>query len=208
MIRLAVCKKRICRTRLAGQDQPRDGRRLEIRALGPDDRADLLAAVGRSSGQSLYRRFFAVRRGFSEPEIAFFLNPDFVDHVALVAVVDESGRPVIAGGGRYVVVQPGKAEVAFAVVDQYQGQGIGAALMRHLAAIARGAGLEELIAEVLPDNIPMLKVFEKSGFRLSTKREPQVVHVLLRFFKEEDQYLFQGPNSPVWDQSSSFRSLR
>ena len=160
----------------------RDGRRLEIRALGPDDRADLLAAVGRSSGQSLYRRFFAVRRGFTEPEIAFFLNPDFVDHVALVAVVEESGRPVIAGGGRYVVVQPGKAEVAFAVVDQYQGQGIGAALMRHLAAIARGAGLEELIAEVLPDNIPMLKVFEKSGFRLSTKREPQVVHVLLRLF--------------------------
>jgi ribosomal protein S18 acetylase RimI-like enzyme len=79
-------------------------------------------------------------------------------------------------------VQPGKAEVAFAVVDQYQGQGIGAALMRHLAAIARGAGLEELIAEVLPDNIPMLKVFEKSGFRLSTKREPQVVHVVLRLF--------------------------
>jgi RimJ/RimL family protein N-acetyltransferase len=157
-----------------------DGRRFEIRALRPDDRADLLAAVSRTSGQSLYRRFFAVRRGFTEPEVAFFLNPDFVDHVALVAVVEESGRPVIVGGGRYVVVQPGKAEVAFAVVDQYQGQGIGAALMRHLAAIARRVGLEELVAEVLPDNIPMLKVFEKSGLRLSTKREPRVVHVLLR----------------------------
>jgi RimJ/RimL family protein N-acetyltransferase len=157
-----------------------DGRRFEIRALRPDDRADLLAAVSRTSGQSLYRRFFAVRRGFTEPEVAFFLNPDFVDHVALVAVVEESGRPVIVGGGRYVVVQPGKAEVAFAVVDQYQGQGIGAALMRHLAAIARRVGLEELVAEVLPDNIAMLKVFEKSGLRLSTKREPRVVHVLLR----------------------------
>jgi RimJ/RimL family protein N-acetyltransferase len=54
--------------------------------------------------------------------------------------------------------------------------------MHHLASIAREAGLEELIAEVLPDNIPMLKVFEKSGFRLSTKREPQVVHVALRLF--------------------------
>jgi RimJ/RimL family protein N-acetyltransferase len=158
----------------------RDGRRVEIRALRPDDRADLLAAAARASEQSLYRRFFAVRRSFTEREIAFFLNPDFVNHVALVAVVEESGRPVIVGGGRYVVTQPGKAEVAFAVVDQYQGQGIGAALMRHVAAIARAAGLEELIAEVLPDNIPMLKVFEKSGFRLSTRREPQVVHVSLR----------------------------
>jgi hypothetical protein len=43
-------------------------------------------------------------------------------------------------------------------------------LLRHLAAIARGAGLWELIAEVLPDNAPMLKVFEKSGLRLSKKR--------------------------------------
>jgi GNAT superfamily N-acetyltransferase len=158
----------------------RDGRRVEIRALRPDDRADLIAAVARSSGQSLYRRFFAVKRSFSEPEIAFFLNVDFVDHVALVAVVNESGRAVIAGGGRYVAVEPGKAELAFAVVDQYQGQGLGAALMHHLGAIARGAGLAELVAEVLPENIPMLKVFEKSGFGLSTKRESGVVHVTLR----------------------------
>jgi GNAT superfamily N-acetyltransferase len=158
----------------------RDGRRVEIRALRPDDRADLIAAVGRSSAQSLYRRFFAVKRDFAEPEIEFFLNVDFVDHVALVAVVDESGRPAIAHGGRYIVVEPGKAEVAFAVVDPYQGQGIGAALMHHLAAIARGAGLKELMAEVLPENVPMLKVFERSGFPLSIKREPQVVHVALR----------------------------
>lgn len=158
----------------------RDGRRVEIRALRPDDRADLIAAVARSSGQSLYRRFFAVKRGFTESEIDYFLNVDFVDHVALVAVVDEHSRPVIVGGARYVVVQPGRAEVAFAVIDRYQGQGIGAALMHHLAAIARGAGLKELTAEVLPENVPMLKVFEKSGLPLSVKHEPQVVHVALR----------------------------
>jgi len=158
----------------------RDGRRVEIRALKPDDRTGLAAAVGRASSQTLYRRFFGPKREFSEREVAFFVNVDFVSHVALVAVVEEAGRPMIVGGGRYVVVQPGKAEVAFAIVDQYQGQGIGAALMRHLAAIAKGAGLKELIAEVLPDNIPMLKVFEKSGFDFTTKREPGVVHVVLR----------------------------
>lgn len=158
----------------------RDGRPVEIRALRPDDRDELVAAVGRASAQSLYRRFFAVKRGFTEHEIAFFSNVDFVNHVALVAVTEEGGRPVIVGGGRYIVVQPGQAEVAFAVVDQYQGQGIGAALMSHLAAIARAAGLQELIADVLPDNAPMLKVFEKSGLRLSATRESRVVHVTLR----------------------------
>jgi RimJ/RimL family protein N-acetyltransferase len=158
----------------------RDKRRVEIRALRPDDRADLLAAVGRTSKQSLYRRFFAVKSDFTEPEIAFFLNVDFINHAALVAVLKDEGRPMIVGGGRYIVLQPGRAEVAFVVVDQYQGQGIGAALLSHLVSLARGAGIHELIAEVLPDNTSMLKVFEKSGFRLRVRRESGVVHVTLR----------------------------
>jgi RimJ/RimL family protein N-acetyltransferase len=158
----------------------RDGRRLEICALRPNDRDELIAAVGRASGQALYRRFFAAKREFSEKEIEFFVNVDFVNHVALVARVEESGRAMIVGGGRYIVVQPGKAEVAFVVVDQYQGQGIGAALLHHLATIAGDAGLKELIADVLPDNFAMLKVFEKSGFALGTRREPRVVHITLR----------------------------
>ena len=158
----------------------RDGRRVDIRALRHDDRAELLAAVGRTSPESLYRRFFTVKRGFTEQEMAFFLNIDFVDHVALVAVVDEASRPVIVGGARYIVLKPGYAEVAFTVIDPYQGQGIGAALLRQLAGIARGAGLRELIADVLPENDAMLKVFAKSGFPLRTKRESDVVHVVLR----------------------------
>jgi len=157
----------------------RDGRRVEIRALRPEDRSDLIAAVDRISAQSLYRRFFAIRRGFTDQEADFFVNVDFVDHVALVAVVDEDGRAKIVGGGRYVLVQPGKAEVAFAVIDEYQGQGVGAALMRHLAAISRESGLRELVADVLPENIPMLKLFEKCGCRMNTRREAQVVHVTL-----------------------------
>jgi hypothetical protein len=52
--------------------------------------------------------------------------------------------------------------------------------MRHLAGIARGAGLRELIAEVLPENDAMLKVLAKSGFPLRTKWESDVVHVALR----------------------------
>jgi hypothetical protein len=52
--------------------------------------------------------------------------------------------------------------------------------MGHLAAIARRAGIKELTAEVLADNIPMLRVFERSGLRLTTKREAGVVHVALQ----------------------------
>jgi GNAT superfamily N-acetyltransferase len=157
----------------------RDGRAVEIRALKPDDQAALLAAVDRIGTQSLYRRFFGVRRYFSEKEVDFFLNVDFINHVALVAVVNEGDRAVIIAGGRYVVERPGAAEVAFAVVDEYQGQGVGSTLLRHLVTIARSAGLAEFTAEVLPENTPMLKVFEKSGLKTSTKREAGTVHVTL-----------------------------
>ena len=158
----------------------RDGRPIDVRALRPDDRAEMLAAIGRTTPQSIQRRFFAPKKGFSEQEMAFFLNIDFESHVALVAQIDEDGRAAIAGGGRYIVVRPGQAEIAFVVVDAFQGQGIGTILMRHLAILAHDAGLKELIAEVLPENTAMLKVFRKFGFRPSPKRDPQVVHLVLQ----------------------------
>ena len=157
----------------------RNGEQIEIRALRPQDRDDLMAAVDRTSSDSLYRRFFAVRRHFTETEESFYLNVDFVSHVALIAVADENGQPIIIAGGRYVVGEPGQAEVAFTVVDKYQGRGVGAALLRHLAMIARQAGLRELVAYVLPDNRAMLKVFEKSGLKYTAKRESGSVYVKL-----------------------------
>jgi RimJ/RimL family protein N-acetyltransferase len=158
----------------------RNGRRMEIRALRPDDRDRLSEAVNHASPQSLYRRFFGAKRYFTEKEIRFFVDVDFIDHVALVAVAEEDGHPAIVGGGRYVTTAPGTAEVAFMVVDRYQGLGLGAALMRHLTLIAREAGLRELTAEVLPSNKAMLKVFEKSGLALSAKTENGSTHVALR----------------------------
>ncbi|MDF2972265.1 MAG: family acetyltransferase [Microvirga sp.] len=158
----------------------RDGRTVEIRALRPEDRAGMLAAVGRTSQQSLYRRFFTFKRGFSDQEVDFYVNVDFVDHVALVAVLEEDGQPVIVAGGRYIVVRPGEAEVAFVVDDAHQGRGLGAALMRHLAALARQAGLKALSADVLPANAAMLKVFATSGLGMKTQRGPDSIHIMLQ----------------------------
>ncbi len=159
----------------------RDGRAVEIRAQRSQDREGMQAAIARSSSELLHRRFFAVRREFSEKETDYFLDIDFVNHVALVAVANDAGQPTIVGGGRYVVIQPGQAEVAFAIIDAYQGQGIGSALMRHLATLGRAAGLREFIAEVLSENVPMLNVFERSGLAMSAEREGAVMHVTLRF---------------------------
>jgi ribosomal protein S18 acetylase RimI-like enzyme len=156
-----------------------DGSPIDIRALRPEDEADMLAAVGKTSAQSLQRRFFAMKRHFSDKERAFFMDIDFKNHVAMVAVAEEAGRKVIVGGGRYIVFEPGRAEMAFVVVDTWQGRGIGSILMRHLVKIARDAGLQELTAEVLPENAAMLRVFGKFGFMPGPRRDPQTVHLAL-----------------------------
>jgi GNAT superfamily N-acetyltransferase len=158
----------------------RDGRMLQIRALRPEDREDFLAAVARVGARSRYLRFFSSKRDFTEREKAFFLNVDFDKHVALIALMDEVGRKVIVGGGRYIGIDARKAEVAFVVIDHYQRRGIGSLLLRHLVIIARAAALDALVAEILPDNGPMLEVFERSGLPVITTRDAEVVHVELQ----------------------------
>lgn len=157
----------------------RDGRQVEIRALRPDDRDELLEAAGRTSDRTLYRRFFGVRRTFSDEEINAFVNIDFVHEVALIAVTRAGEREVVAGGGRYILVSPGTAELAFTVTDEFQGLGLASALLRHLTALARAAGVREFLAEVLPDNTAMLRVFEHSGLRMQRQRENGVLHISL-----------------------------
>ena len=157
----------------------RDGRSVTIRALRPDDETQMLAAVSRISPQSLYRRFFGPKKGFSDSEKAFFLNVDFTDHVALVATIEQSGRAEIVGGARYVVTELGIAEVAFTVVDEFQGKGVGSALMRHLILLARRASLKQLIADVLPENNAMINVLKRSGLPTTITKAKGVIHVRL-----------------------------
>jgi len=158
----------------------RDGRTFLIRAHQPEDREGILAAFGRASPWSMYLRFFAPKRVLSDRDAEYFLSVDFVDHIAILAVVEESGRPTVVGGASYDLIAPGTAEISFAIIDEYQGQGIGGALMRHLAKIGREAGLKEFVAEVLTENAPMLKVFKGSGLPMTSKAEGQEIHVTLR----------------------------
>jgi ribosomal protein S18 acetylase RimI-like enzyme len=155
----------------------KSGDEIEVRALRREDRDGLLAAVESLSDKSLYRRFFGIRRGFSEREISHYVDVDFRNHVALVAVA--TGGDIVAGA-RYVLIAPGQAEVACAVTDGYQGQGLGTILIRHLAGIAKNAGVHELVAEVLPDNTGMLKVFRNTGYPAATRRQADAVHVTMQ----------------------------
>ena len=101
--------------------------------------------------------------------------------VGLVATRWQDGIEHILGVGRYFAHGGGadsrRAEVAFAVVDAYQGRGIGTPLVLHLARLARDAGIREFEADVLGDNSRMLHVFARCGFAITRSFDAGVVHV-------------------------------
>ncbi|MEZ0220743.1 GNAT family N-acetyltransferase [Tardiphaga sp. 866_E4_N2_1] len=163
----------------AAQEQLRDGRPVNILALRPEDEPDMLAALAQASVQSLQRRFFVMKRHFSDKERAFFMDVDFENHVALIARVEETGQNILIGGCRYIVSEPDRAEMAFMVVDGWQGRGVGSILMRHLINLGRDAGLKELTAEVLPENTAMRKIFTRFGFKAAPRKDPQIVSLML-----------------------------
>lgn len=168
----------------------RDQRRLTIRAIGPEDRGLVIDALRNVSAESLYLRFFSGKTKVTDRDLRQATEVDFVNVVALVAVLDEDGRDQIVGGARYILTDdaPGagtRAEVAFLIADAHQGLGIGSRLFRHLVAIARASGVTRLEAEVLPANAGMLRLFARSGLPVTRTGSSDSVHVVIDLTTEE-----------------------
>jgi acetyltransferase len=136
---------------------------LEIRPIEPGDKAGLAAAVELSSGEAIRRRFLGPHGPLSPAELRYLTEVDHEDHEALVAVDPASGQSV--GVARYVRdrEQRDSAEIAVAVLETWQGQGLGKALMRRLAAHAREQGITRFTALMLADNQPMRHLLADLG---------------------------------------------
>jgi len=168
----------------SSMEQLRDGRSVTIRAIRPDDKGLLIDALGKMSPQSLYLRLFSAKRKFSDEEMHQITAVDFVNVVALVAVLDKDGSGQIVGGGRYIRIGTSgtgqSAEVAFLIDDAHQGLGIGSRLFKHLVAIARESGITQFEAEVLPSNAAMLGLFARSGLPVAKTVTRDSVHVTIQ----------------------------
>jgi RimJ/RimL family protein N-acetyltransferase len=167
-----------------------DGSTIIIRAIHLNDRERFAYAFQQflKSPDSVRFRFHGFKRSLSESEATQMTDIDFVDHVGLVATFGTDPEQPLIGVGRYIVCDDApkhrRAEVAFAVLDEHQGKGIGSLLLQHLAIIGRAQGVREFQAEVLADNNQMIEVLEGSGFPIERSTEVGVDRVLLNIANE------------------------
>jgi acetyl coenzyme A synthetase (ADP forming)-like protein len=151
----------------------RDGSTLRLRAPLASDAESLLEFFERLTDRSRYLRFHGFP-ALSERLVAPFLDPDWDEQGALIGCLE--GR-VVALANWVRLRDRRAAEVAFTVDDAYQRRGIGTRLLERIAALAAEAGIQQFVAEVLPENRNMLDVFRDVGFNVARELEGGEVEV-------------------------------
>lgn len=148
--------------------QLRDGRRVTLRPAHRSDAGALQAFFAALSPRSRLMRFHGVVNRIPDGVLRDFTTQVPQRHVALVAMTEtDDGLPALLAEARYVVDADTRcAEFALAVADDWQGQGLGRALLQRLALHARAEGLAMLEGSVRPDNEPVLALVRGLGATL------------------------------------------
>ncbi|MFO1317154.1 MAG: GNAT family N-acetyltransferase [Burkholderiales bacterium] len=138
-----------------------DGRPLWIGPVTPAAKPLIVRGLARISPETSRRRFFTVRRRFSDAELDALTDLDGSARFALGATVrapDGTVDPVGIARFARLAEAPTVAEVGILVVDAFQGQGVGRELLKRLAAAALARGISRFRGIVQPDNRPIIRL--------------------------------------------------
>ena len=182
-----------------------DGSAVHLRQIQPSDAEAIVQFHSRMSDRTRYLRYFSPYPRIPERDLERFVNVDHRDREAFVIV---SG-PRIMAVGRYERLGPDSpdAEVAFVVEDAHQGRGIGSVLLEHLAEAARANGITRFVAEVLPENGGMLRVFSDFGYQVQRKYADGVVHLSFPIAPTEKSREVQESREHITEARSIARLL-
>ena len=162
----------------------RSGKSLTVRFLEPGD-AEALQAYFRSlTTASRYNRFLGAMSELPHNLLADFIHVGEADRFSVIVTTDIGGHETIVGEARYAF-DPDKDSFEFglSIDDRWQGQGVGAALMRNLECRAAAFGATRLFGDTLRSNTAMIALARKSGFDFTNNPDDWK---LVRFQKHND----------------------
>ncbi|MCJ0824619.1 GNAT family N-acetyltransferase [Luteimonas sp. 50] len=159
----------------------RDRRQVLLRPIERQDAQAERDFIQALSPESRRARFLYQMNSPSQALIDSLTDIDYINDVAFIAVVHDDGRDRMVGACRYAVgSDPEQCEVAVAVLDDWQEQGLGTAMMRHLIDVARDRGIKRMVSVDDAGNLEMRDLARYLGFHTkSSDDDPsQVVHTL------------------------------
>ena len=148
-----------------------NGTHVRIRPGRPDDRAALMEAFERFSDTSRYYRFFSAKPQLSDSLATSLSDVDDEHQLAWAvfdpekpsAVGDASGLAIASARLFVTPAEPGFAEATLAIVDDYQGRGLGRFLIELLISTAAIDDIHTVVFEVLATNRAMRALMGKVG---------------------------------------------
>jgi len=145
-----------------------DSTLIGIGLVGPEDEKRLVSGFKKLSDQTKMYRFNCSKNELSRKEKDYLLNIDNFNHLAIGAVDLDKSYDVGIGLARYIREKedPTRAEVAITVIDEYQNKGIGTYLFKELFIYADKNGVRTLTSYVLKENIKMIRILDKIGFKI------------------------------------------
>ncbi len=158
---------------------------VHFRAIKPSDEEDMRKLFYRFSDQAVYYRYFSPIKTMPHIAMQEYVNVDYRHIISIVGLIEESGIERIIAEGRYVLLKDRPyADVAFIVDEKFQGSGVGSFLFETLIKIAIKRGVKGFTADVLTENKPMLKVFEKAPFPMHAVVRSGTYELVIPFSEE------------------------
>jgi RimJ/RimL family protein N-acetyltransferase len=155
---------------------------VRFRAIKPSDEEGMRHLFYRFSDEINYYRYFHSVRSMPHAKMQEYVNVDWSRDLSIVALIGEEGKGRIIAEGRYLGI-PGNlfAELVFVVDENFQSVGIATHLYGMLTRLAKERGLKGFTADVLFDNLAMMKVFNKGEFPVRADLESGVYHLTIPF---------------------------
>ncbi|HOD29516.1 MAG TPA: GNAT family N-acetyltransferase [Syntrophales bacterium] len=158
---------------------------VRFRAIKPSDEEEMRRLFYRFSDNMVYYRYFTSIKTMPHGKMQEYVNVDFRRFMAIVGLIEENGVERIIAEGRYVRHQDRPyADTAFIVDEKYQGRGIATFLLELLIKYAQEKGIQGITADVLADNKPMLKVYEKLPYPIRAVMEFGIYNLTIPFSEE------------------------
>jgi acetyltransferase len=152
---------------------------IALRPLRYGDRDTVLEVFHGLSDRSRRLRFLGAKPRLPERDLDALVDVGGCGREAVTAYDVASGRPI--GLARFIRdADAPEAEIAFEVVDEWQGRGVGRRLVAELARLAQEQGILRLRAVVDRSNQPALALVRGLGDLVAQRPDGPAVELVVR----------------------------